>query len=1076
MLQPISLQLEGLGQEGFEIGRSSMSGVKVGLVPRSLMAYRCFLLTYLLNCLMEHSSLDIELQLQGAETNGGTWYRGQWRSAASLGTTFKAKTSAERVLPLKPPPGQIRQRRLQAISYNIGGMTQECYDLFKNWLQTRCRADVVLVQETHWGLGREDGRWKLPNWQVIVTADSKNRYCGLAVFIRLDRFSEEQISSVTWMPGRLLHVRCTSTKVSLDIVTGYQFVQQERNSEQVQQKRHLFWSKMGALLQGLPTRNLLRLGADLNTHCQPVPGHIGRGVMRTTKPMDDELVELVKERQLVLLNTWKSAAPSKCCTFTNNGHRSQIDFLVTRRRHADATSRTAVPIALDLAPWRLGPKHHAVQASLPWVPGWKVAPKTLTPQRFSLRALKQGVQEVTAEAQELQLELRKYVSANPECSLQDLNKNIYKHCLRLFPNKSRNHPTRTPADPVTVAADKVWRLSQIREAPAGTTFGQSAGAWSGYHALKQVQLQEAEAAASKNDLGAVYRVVNSIEIYCYFRDAFSSAGPHRMSQVVEPLSFTVDEVHTAIQQLKRGKADTLRKGWKQAVQNADFCQRLRTSCVFCGQWVSPLLIMAEQMEVDARATLAQQEIDLVFKPDKESEKTDKEADAEEARPPKWPKPEGKGSSQDGWDNWRSKKRNWGAARDQGWGQASQGSQVNQLPTTLTKAVLRHEADLQMWRTDTSFVIFVDTSPHSCLAAVRDAVDRWQELFIAGTVTMALKTTLFMGILSKLKTAVEELQTDENKIGRCMEAGWIKEGKTALDPAFVYHAWDTKNKQQVEAETPSLSLTTVLKHLDVALRSLTKEKAHCFAFEAPRIKPERGLLRMEAEEEQSFPGLGLGRPTPDEVAPRAARLRLRPALRLPQARLANPTGMNLCYANSALQAWSWLRELADSPESLQGSAQASAQILHAAHTVLLTDCLALHSVFRTWPELSRQHDVGEFWQHLVASWRLDAFAGLRVSLPHFNAPTASIEVASQDYRVGVEVEILDVPGDVHDDILEAYLLLNCACNLFIELHGASPDPCIGMYSINDLVLWATEQLESPRGPSASLPPSAFTRVH
>ena len=271
--------------------------------------------------------------------------------------------------------------------------------------------------------------------------------------------------------------------------------------------------------------------------------------------------------------------------------------------------------------------------------------------------------------------------------------------------------------------------------------------------------------------------------------------------------------------------------------------------------------------------------------------------------------------------------------------------------------------------------------------------------------------------------------------------------------------------------------------------------------------------MEAEEEQPFPGLGLGRPTPDEAAPRAARLRLRPHLRLPQARLANPAGMNLCYANSSLQAWSWLRELADSPESLQGSAQASAHILHAAQTVLLTDCLALHPVFRTWPELSRQHDVGEFWQHLVASWRLDAFAGrwqactdfpfrivdqgsldcpitlhlhghtlqglisnwrnqasvygiaassgaicfqlcrfqrdgakdmkpiaippgLRVSLPHFNAPTESIEVASQDYRVGFVIyhqgptilcghyqAALSYPDTAQDPVTWQYMICN-----------------------------------------------------
>ena len=98
-----------------------------------------------------------------AEQMGRTWYRGQWRSAASLGTsTVVTAVGTTRMTPSKPPPGRGRRRRLQAISYNMGGMTQESYDLFKDWLRTRCRAEIVIVQETHWGLGREDGRWTLP--------------------------------------------------------------------------------------------------------------------------------------------------------------------------------------------------------------------------------------------------------------------------------------------------------------------------------------------------------------------------------------------------------------------------------------------------------------------------------------------------------------------------------------------------------------------------------------------------------------------------------------------------------------------------------------------------------------------------------------------------------------------------------------------------------------------------------------------------------------------------------------------------------------------------------------------------
>ncbi|OLQ04989.1 hypothetical protein AK812_SmicGene11911 [Symbiodinium microadriaticum] len=212
---------------------------------------------------------------------GGTWYRGQWRSAASLGvSTVVTDMDTTCVTPLTPPPGRGRRRRLQAISYNMGGMTQESYDLFKDWLQTRCRAEIVIVQETHWGLGREDGRWTLPGWLAITTADGPQRHSGVAVFIRLERFTAEHITSVTWMPGRLLHVRCSGagTGVCLDVVAGYQFVQQERHSDQVQRKRHAFWAKLG--------------------------------------------------------------------------HTTQIDFLITGRHHADMLSRMAMPIALDLAPWR----------------------------------------------------------------------------------------------------------------------------------------------------------------------------------------------------------------------------------------------------------------------------------------------------------------------------------------------------------------------------------------------------------------------------------------------------------------------------------------------------------------------------------------------------------------------------------------------------------------------------------------------------------------------------------------------------------------------------------------------------
>ena len=87
-------------------------------------------------------------------------------------------------MPCKPPAGVTMRPRLTAICYNIGGVTQECYDLFKHWLQTRCSADVVILTETHWGLGKEDGRWTIPGWIVLTTADERSRYSGVGVFLR----------------------------------------------------------------------------------------------------------------------------------------------------------------------------------------------------------------------------------------------------------------------------------------------------------------------------------------------------------------------------------------------------------------------------------------------------------------------------------------------------------------------------------------------------------------------------------------------------------------------------------------------------------------------------------------------------------------------------------------------------------------------------------------------------------------------------------------------------------------------------------------------------------------------------
>ena len=60
----------------------------------------------------------------------------------------------------------------------------------------------------------------------------------------------------------------------------------------------------------------------------------------------------------------------------------------------------------------------------------------------------------------------------------------------------------------------------------------------------------------------------------------------------------------------------------------------------------------------------------------------------------------------------------------------------------------------------------------------------------------------------------------------------------------------------------------------------------------------------------------------------------------------------------------------------------------------------------------------------------------------------------------EVTIRDFPGDVHDDFLECYLLLNSAKHCFLLCTGEQLAPSAGMLSRNDLTKLMADSLDEP----------------
>ena len=165
----------------------------------------------------------------------------------------------------------------------------------------------------------------------------------------------EQIACHSIIPGRLLHVRCTKPRDTLDLVAGYQWVWQANKQDVITKQRHSFWTKLGKLLHDLPVRNLLLMGMDLNSGIKPLPGLIGRGVMHTNRHAETELEARLQVHHLVLLNTWSQASPERCHTFFNHGTRTQLGFVITRRLTTDALSRLSRPLPLDLTLGGKGP-------------------------------------------------------------------------------------------------------------------------------------------------------------------------------------------------------------------------------------------------------------------------------------------------------------------------------------------------------------------------------------------------------------------------------------------------------------------------------------------------------------------------------------------------------------------------------------------------------------------------------------------------------------------------------------------------------------------------------------------------
>ena len=536
---------------------------------------------------------------------GGTWYRGERRSARSLGVDPLAATDSSNRVPTARhtnAASQGRQPRLRILSYNVGGMSADLFDVFTEWSDTQEIADIIVLQEIHHGMGKGVNTWSRGAWHFVATSDPANRYAGVCICISAKLAAAANLEQRVIIPGRLVHVRIQGYSLPVDVIGVYQWVKHSRNPDGNVANRSRLWTALGHLLAALPRRNVLALAGDLNASCCRLDVHVGSGVLQCSGPMDSELVDLLRTHDLCLLNTWSSARPNLSATFVNGRVRTQIDFVVTRRVITDPQARTARPLCLDLAPWRLGPKHRPVLGSIPWVGSWQLKRQRATRGfTYSLPDLRECHKVNPAKWESFCAAVTQAAQRQPAVTkVSHLNQVALHVRRRYFPVHGARQQTLAgkPELKTTIAhmwhTYHQWKHSQRSRTARGNVFK----VWRHYAAFKAASkslrresirvrrkhlhdlIGQATVAAARDQMSELYRITKALApkqrreravirapdgqmlrpeqqfqaILQYFTNAFSDPTPFWFSPDVPAPDIQPEDLYQAITQLKPRKA------------------------------------------------------------------------------------------------------------------------------------------------------------------------------------------------------------------------------------------------------------------------------------------------------------------------------------------------------------------------------------------------------------------------------------------------------------------------------------------------------------------------------------------
>ena len=241
--------------------------------------------------------------------------------------------------------------------------------------------NVALIQETQW---IHDSEYSTPRWFCLGPGDPKQRHAGVMILIRKSMTRGEDIKYECNLAAEILRARFPIGNQYVNVISAYQHAP-NHTDKRILDKRAGFWRRLETCIRGIPNRELLVIGGDLNVQVSSRPPHIGPGTGRLSadKATDaKELCQILEVHNPVMLNSWTYKG-ERACTFRFGVHSAQLDYVLNCLRDTSHMAGKSAPLHdCPLGGWRHVPVVASIKARVVHVHANKVKPRKMDSERI----------------------------------------------------------------------------------------------------------------------------------------------------------------------------------------------------------------------------------------------------------------------------------------------------------------------------------------------------------------------------------------------------------------------------------------------------------------------------------------------------------------------------------------------------------------------------------------------------------------------------------------------------------------------------------------------------------------------